>query len=206
MQFSHTTLLHCIMVLCLRNEHLSEILKQIKWCGLWLRITRTILITVRSFEILCYSQTIEMNRIDEVFIHISFWFSAKCSDFTSLCLFVVCRVKGGHYVATHGRDTPDYSHANRGYWTDGEESQRAPSERTLSEYTVAHERAPQAPTRKSRAANGMNGGPRPLGPSSGPPSRVPPRAPSALSYDHGGDTGSDIYVTSAAYKAPSEIR
>lgn len=49
------------------------------------------------------------------------------------------------------------------------------------------------------------GGPRPLGPSNGPPSRVPPRAPSALSYDHGGDTGSDIYVTSAAYKAPSEI-
>lgn len=35
---------------------------------------------------------------------------------------------------------------------------------------------------------------------------MPPRAPSALSYDHGGDTGSDIYVTSAAYKAPSEIR
>lgn len=41
---------------------------------------------------------------------------------------------------------------------------------------------------------------------SAPPTRTPPRASSALSYDHGGDTGSDIYVTSAAYKAPSEIR
>lgn len=42
-------------------------------------------------------------------------------------------------MATHGRDNIDspYSHANRGYWTDGEESFRAPSERTLSEYTVS---------------------------------------------------------------------
>lgn len=45
-----------------------------------------------------------------------------------------------------------------------------------------------------------------MSPTNGPPNRIPPRAPSALSYDHGGDTGSDIYVTSAAYKAPSEIR
>jgi hypothetical protein len=72
---------------------------------------------------------------------------------------------------------------------------------------IANERAtsPQAPARKSRMSDKLqNGsGPRPL---SSPPSRVPPRAPSALSYDHGGDTGSDIYVTSAAYRAPSEIR
>lgn len=42
-------------------------------------------------------------------------------------------------MATHGRETPEppYAHANRGYWTDGEDSQRAPSERTLSEYTVS---------------------------------------------------------------------
>lgn len=34
-----------------------------------------------------------------------------------------------------------------------------------------------------------------------------PRAPSALSRGSGYDTnGSDIYVTSGAYKAPSEIR
>lgn len=49
------------------------------------------------------------------------------------------RIKGAHYVATHGRGTPEppYAHANRGYSTDGEESHRAPSERTLSEYTVS---------------------------------------------------------------------
>ncbi|KAL1402787.1 hypothetical protein quinque_005219 [Culex quinquefasciatus] len=136
----------------------------------------------------------------------------------------VKKVKGNHYVATHGgRDTVDlpYAQANRGYSTDGEDSQRAPSDRTVSEYTVANERAtpPTAPSRKSRggshgAHNGNGGGPRPL---SSPPTRAPPRAPSALSYDHGGgtggggggggagETGSDIYVTSAAYKAPSEI-
>lgn len=130
----------------------------------------------------------------------------------------IFRVKGNHYVASHGgRDTVDlpYAQANRGYSTDGEDSQRAPSDRTVSEYTVANERAtpPTAPSRKSRTdkyqQNGTttttttNGGPRPL---SSPPTRAPPRAPSALSYDHGGETGSDIYVTSAAYKAPSEIR
>ncbi|XP_075159572.1 uncharacterized protein LOC142232789 [Haematobia irritans] len=133
----------------------------------------------------------------------------------------VKKIKGGHYVATHGRSTPDppYVHSNRGYSTDGEESHRAPSERTMSEYTIAHERtSPQGhyhSSRKSRINGHSNGhhysqsavdsgGPRSL--SGPPPSRLPPRAPSALSYDHGGgDTGSDIYVTSAAYKAPSEI-
>lgn len=100
---------------------------------------------------------------------------------------------------------PPYVHSNRGYSTDGEESHRAPSERTLSEYTVANERtsSPHHTSRKSRANGVDNGGPRSLG---SPPTRIPPRAPSALSYDHGGDNGSDIYVTSAAYKAPSEIR
>lgn len=61
------------------------------------------------------------------------------------------------------------------------------------------------PSRKQRSDRDVNGGPRNLA-ISAPPSRIPPRAPSALSYDHGGDTGSDIYVTSAAYKAPSELR
>lgn len=67
---------------------------------------------------------------------------------------------------------------------------------------------PQPPSRKtkSQTRHHENGGPRSLGPTNGPPTRLPPRAPSALSYDHGGETGSDIYVTSAAYKAPSEIR
>ncbi|KAH8366346.1 hypothetical protein KR200_005631, partial [Drosophila serrata] len=148
------------------------------------------------------------------------------------------RLKGSHYVATHGRLTPDppYVHSNRGYSTDGDEthSHRAPSERTYSEYTLTHERiSPQShhynPSRKKRsssAGNGNghhqhlqssyshsqmglssspdNGGPRSL--SGPPPTRQPPRAPSALSYDQAGDAGSDIYVTSAAYKAPSEIR
>lgn len=112
-------------------------------------------------------------------------------------------------MATRGADTTDFAHSNRGYWTDGEDSQRAPSERTLSEYTTANERTsspPHAPIRKSRMDRSLNVGPKNLGPSFEPPQRLPPRAPSALSYDHGGDTGSDIYVTSAAYKAPSEYR
>lgn len=50
----------------------------------------------------------------------------------------------------------------------------------------------------------LNDGPRPL---SSPPKRTPPRAPSALSYNHDHDSpnGSDIYVTSPVYKAPSEL-
>ncbi|CAO1423584.1 unnamed protein product [Diamesa hyperborea] len=120
------------------------------------------------------------------------------------------KVKNGHYVATPhsvAHSPPPYS-TNRGYSTDGDESNyRAPSERTLSEYTVTNERAspPEAPTRKSRDKsrnNAIYDGPRPL---SSPPSRPPPRAPSAMSaMSYGGDNG-DIYVTSAVYKAPSEI-
>lgn len=126
------------------------------------------------------------------------------------------KVRKGHYVATphhnHNGSSPPYVSTNRAYFSDGDES-RAPSERTLSEYTMAHERTttpPQAPVRKSRdksrsgSSNGVvyADGPRSL--SSPPPTRPPPRAPSALSYDHGGENG-DIYVTSAAYKTPSEI-
>lgn len=133
-------------------------------------------------------------------------------------------------MATHGRLTPDppYVHSNRGYSTDGDDSH---SHRAHSEYMLAHERiSPQSQSqghynssRKARSTNGQqhlqhgyshsqmglsstpdNGGPRSL--SGPPPTRQPPRAPSALSYDQAGDAGSDIYVTSAAYKAPSEIR
>lgn len=126
--------------------------------------------------------------------------------------FTLNRLKNGHYVATRGVDAVDYSHSNRGYWTDGEESQRAPSERTLSEYTTANERNTSPPHvhRDKYHRSDLNAGPKNLGPTYGPPTRVPPRAPSALSYEHGGDTGSDIYVTSAAYResnrAPSEYR
>lgn len=128
------------------------------------------------------------------------------------------KVRKGHYVASphhnHNGSSPPYVSTNRAYFSDGDES-RAPSERTLSEYTMANERTttpPQAPARKSRdkSRNGSssnNGvvyadGPRSL--SSPPPTRPPPRAGSALSYDNGGENG-DIYVTSAAYKTPSEI-
>lgn len=116
------------------------------------------------------------------------------------------KVRKGHYVATHnsGSPSPPYGSTNRAYFSDGDDS-RAPSERTLSEYTMTNERStpPQAPTRKSRSQTRevYADGPRPL---SSPPHRPPPRAPSALSYDHGGENG-DIYVTSAVYKAPSEI-
>lgn len=77
-----------------------------------------------------------------------------------------------------------------------------------SQITNERTSPPHPPARKSKVDRSENGGPRSLvmSPSNGPPNRIPPRAPSALSYDHGGDTGSDIYVTSAAYKAPSEIR
>lgn len=54
------------------------------------------------------------------------------------------RVHKNHYVAPSpvNTESPTPVHisrggmANRGYSTDGEESQRAPSERTMSEYTT----------------------------------------------------------------------
>uniref|UniRef100_A0A336M3H4 CSON011530 protein n=1 Tax=Culicoides sonorensis TaxID=179676 RepID=A0A336M3H4_CULSO len=59
----------------------------------------------------------------------------------------VKKVKPTHYVATHGRLTPSfmmdspslYRHT-RGYSTDGEGSQKALSEKTISEYVVATEK------------------------------------------------------------------
>lgn len=120
------------------------------------------------------------------------------------------KVRKGHYVATHNSSpSPPYGSTNRAYFSDGEDS-RPPSERTLSEYTMQNERStpPQAPARKNRDKSQsrdhdgyFSDGPRPL---SSPPKRPAPRAPSATSYDHGGENG-DIYVTSAVYKAPSEI-
>lgn len=159
----------------------------------------------------------------------------------------IFRLKGGHYVATHSRLTPDppYVHANRAYSTDGEESQRAPSERTISEYTIVHEKAsPPGHTtpgstaghqHKSRLKSSSayhhhnhhqphhnllmdtltvdgNLGKRMSSSGSGGSTSGgrPPPMRNFLSmhnnYDQSIDASSDIYVTSGAYKAPSEIR
>ncbi|XP_063226701.1 uncharacterized protein LOC134533228 [Bacillus rossius redtenbacheri] len=81
------------------------------------------------------------------------------------------KLKSNHYVAASpvSQHSPAPMYANRGYSTDGEESQR-----TASEYVPR-----EPPARPHRAHR-----PRP-----------PPSDPE----------GSDIYVTSAAYRAPSEI-
>ena len=54
------------------------------------------------------------------------------------------KVRKGHYVASphnnhNNGSSPPYVSSNRAYFSDGDES-RAPSERTLSEYTMSHER------------------------------------------------------------------
>lgn len=46
------------------------------------------------------------------------------------------RVNKNHYVARRPTESPIPVHVPRSVYSDGEESQRAPSERTLSEYTV----------------------------------------------------------------------
>ncbi|XP_065161020.1 uncharacterized protein [Atheta coriaria] len=99
---------------------------------------------------------------------------------------MVKRINKNHYVATQRHtDSPTPVHVARSVYSDGEESQRAPSERTLSEYT------PYTVVNERRYLNARN---------------PPPRASSALSrHSAGYDNGSDIYVTSGAYKSPSEI-
>jgi hypothetical protein len=117
------------------------------------------------------------------------------------------KVRKGHYIATHNHKSasPPYAATNRAYFSDGDES-RPPSERTLSEYTMINERMTTPPQASSRSrsrdkSRSYENSPRSL---SSPPTRTPPRAPSALSYENGGENG-DIYVTSAAYKTSSEI-
>ncbi|XP_069688063.1 uncharacterized protein [Periplaneta americana] len=127
------------------------------------------------------------------------------------------KVNKSHYVASSPTEsmTPVYVHrgvanTNRAYSTDGEESHRAPSDRTMSEYMIANERASAtvvAPTSASsdsrnhrRGNNRENRRDR--------QHRNGSRAPSAASNtrnSHYDNEGSDIYVTSAAYKAPSEL-
>jgi hypothetical protein len=76
------------------------------------------------------------------------------------------------------------SFVDRAYSTDGEESQRAQSDRTVSEYMIANERAAATEDSSNRHRNGA----------------------AKTRSSHYDNEGSDIYVTSAAYKAPSEIR
>jgi len=99
------------------------------------------------------------------------------------------KVKKNHYVASSPTEAVSPVHVasvNRAYSTDGEESQRAPSDRTMSEYMIANERA---------AATVV-----------GPEDRHKHRHKTAASRPSNYDTeGSEIYVTSAAYRAPSEL-
>lgn len=117
------------------------------------------------------------------------------------------RVKGGHYVATHNQPMgyPPYTHSNRAYSTDGEESHNAAS-------AVGYTATPEYPYSSARKMNLYQNHHAPADEgsviynqkwSNGSPQTRPF---STLSYDQGGDVSSEIYVTSAAYKEPSEIR
>ncbi|PSN48522.1 hypothetical protein C0J52_05908 [Blattella germanica] len=124
-----------------------------------------------------------------------------------------------HYVANSPTEslTPVYVHrgvanTNRAYSTDGEESQRAPSDRTMSEYMIANERA--AATVVSRPATAASDRTESRNHRRGyhkehkkDRRRNGSRAPSAASNHRSNfdNDGSDIYVTSAAYRAPSEL-
>ncbi|KAL0822291.1 hypothetical protein ABMA28_004401 [Loxostege sticticalis] len=103
------------------------------------------------------------------------------------------KVKSNHYVATHrsGVDSPSSgAYLHRGSSRDENDSHRAPSERTLSEYTTMDERT-RSPSgggdHRHDQRHERNG------------RRHPNGSPKA-------DSGSDVYVTSAAYRPPSEIR
>ncbi|XP_023023595.1 uncharacterized protein [Leptinotarsa decemlineata] len=112
------------------------------------------------------------------------------------------RVAKNHYIASprHSHSPTPVHVARSAAYSDGEESQRAPSERTLSEYTsvpytIVNERNGRKYNSQQKNGGYQNGH-----------HSTPNRAPSALSRGSGYDTnGSDIYVTSGAYKAPSEM-
>ncbi|XP_047349539.1 uncharacterized protein LOC124949061 isoform X5 [Vespa velutina] len=111
------------------------------------------------------------------------------------------------YLGYHGS-------MNRDYLTDEEESQRAPSDRTMSEYIVANDHTtmvkPVIPTRKNRKEKYDQGEERRSQSAQNGHGSVlsgPSRYPFNKSASHGNicDNGSDIYVTSAAYRTTSEI-
>lgn len=110
------------------------------------------------------------------------------------------------YLGYHGN-------SSREYLTDGEESHRAPSDRTLSEYIVSTDHATMVKAmrknpekyekeeeRRSRSTHNSRG-------SVLSGSSRHGLHPLSKSASHGSicDNGSDIYVTSAAYRATSDI-
>uniref|UniRef100_A0A1B6DYU1 Uncharacterized protein n=2 Tax=Clastoptera arizonana TaxID=38151 RepID=A0A1B6DYU1_9HEMI len=108
---------------------------------------------------------------------------------------MVKKISKNHYLATPASlSLPSEIHSintHRGYSTDGEESQRAPSERTMSEYTVTNERSNvMPPPRKHHSKRNQE--------------RERARSEERQSQ-YTDPEGSDIYVTSGAYRAPSEI-
>ncbi|KAK6631043.1 hypothetical protein RUM44_003215 [Polyplax serrata] len=125
---------------------------------------------------------------------------------------------------------PGYIQHRSGYWTDGEESQRAPSDKNGEYYTVANERSQLGSPPKNRIPKSHKkntdeprlhtsvSSMRPTSQMSYMPGHRAPSSASARSdrkeknnerprqnsqpYE---DSGSDVYVTSGAYRAPSEI-
>lgn len=108
---------------------------------------------------------------------------------------MVKKLSKHHYLATPSPLSLPPESINRGYSTDGEESQQAASDRTMSEYTVTNERATvMPPPRKHRSKHERER------------EKERERARSEERQSQYTDPeGSDIYVTSAAYRAPSEI-
>ncbi|XP_013190747.1 uncharacterized protein LOC106135096 [Amyelois transitella] len=108
------------------------------------------------------------------------------------------KVKNNHYVATHrsGVDSPSSgAYLHRASSRDENDSHRAPSERTLSEYTTMDER-----TRSPSGGEHRNGD-RTVDRADHRTDRNGRRHPNGSPRD----SGSEVYVTSAAYRPPSEI-
>lgn len=130
------------------------------------------------------------------------------------------KVANNHYLAAPAQNGNSYL---GGYWTDGEGSQRTDRTADLSEYYVHNERAqviPKPVERRHRKADKLHHQSSPnLRSSSALSGSRYPRSASAVGLHHGrrsrsqggeshrhnDESGSDIYVTSAAYRAPSQL-
>lgn len=120
------------------------------------------------------------------------------------------RVKKNHYVATHrsNHHSPIPVHISRSAaYSDGEDSQRALSEKTYSEYTSVPYTIVNERNQSSKYHHGNNSSNHHNNHNQNGYHHFnsTPRAMSVISRGSGYDNGSDIYVTSGAYKAPSEI-